>query len=195
MMLCQERGGALLFWRWSSARVAQKAGRAAAPNAKAHLILPPPEMCYILKMKISGSTTIRNGKRVLVSRAVMEEALGRKLEEWEEVHHKDGNRRNNSLENLMVVKPDEHRAIHRGIRAELAGPPRAICDGCGAVFFVGEMKNGWRSRARYCSHKCRQEGRVKQRFHGGPVEDSHSRQNRLDRKINIKSLATHLEIP
>lgn len=35
-------------------------------------------------------------------RRVMEKTLGRKLEKWETVHHKDGNRRNNRLDNLEL---------------------------------------------------------------------------------------------
>lgn len=123
----------------------------------------------------------------------MEELVGRKLEEWEEVHHRDRNPRNNLPENLEVLDAGKHREVHKKMREEIAGPARAICAECGMVFFVDEIKNGWRSKARFCSHECRQTGRIKQRAIGGAVEDSHTRQNRLDRKINIKQLAIHLK--
>jgi endogenous inhibitor of DNA gyrase (YacG/DUF329 family) len=41
-------------------------------------------------------------------RLVMEEKLGRVLESWEQVHHIDGNPKNNNIENLMIVLPREH---------------------------------------------------------------------------------------
>ncbi len=47
-------------------------------------------------------------------RDVMEKYLGRKLRTDEHVHHIDGNKENNSIENLKIVSPMEHRRIHHG---------------------------------------------------------------------------------
>ena len=48
--------------------------------------------------------TLSDGTRVLEHRYVMEVHIGRKLESWEVVHHIDGNRLNNSLENLELIR-------------------------------------------------------------------------------------------
>lgn len=42
----------------------------------------------------------------------MEEKLGRKLSSSEIVHHIDGNKKNNSIENLQIVTRSEHAQIH-----------------------------------------------------------------------------------
>jgi hypothetical protein len=45
---------------------------------------------------------LRGGKKALKQRLVMAEALGRPLLKTEQVHHKDGNRDNNALDNLEL---------------------------------------------------------------------------------------------
>lgn len=49
------------------------------------------------------------GIQVREHRWVMEQALGRKLESWEHVHHVDGNHLNNSIENLEVLSNADHQ--------------------------------------------------------------------------------------
>ena len=53
-----------------------------------------------------------DGREVFVHRFIMEEILGRKLEPWEDVHHKDGNKKNNHPSNLEVLSKSEHTKIH-----------------------------------------------------------------------------------
>ena len=54
----------------------------------------------------------RNGKTDREHRFIAEDMIGRKLKTNEVVHHKDGNKRNNSPENLIVVTRSEHAKIH-----------------------------------------------------------------------------------
>lgn len=49
---------------------------------------------------------------IMEHRLVLEQSLGRYIEPYEEVHHIDCNKFNNSLDNLMLVSKEEHRRIH-----------------------------------------------------------------------------------
>jgi hypothetical protein len=52
-------------------------------------------------------------KTVLQHREVMEEHIGRQLKSWEVVHHKDEDKRNNSLENREITTRYDHASHHR----------------------------------------------------------------------------------
>lgn len=66
---------------------------------------------YLYKCVGSGNTTYMH-------RYVMEKYLGRKLEEKEVVHHIDGNRENNNIENLELMLYSEHQRMHLIPRAK-----------------------------------------------------------------------------
>lgn len=54
-----------------------------------------------------------NRKRIVVHRLVMEQHLGRPLLKSEVVHHIDGNKRNNAIDNLqLATSHSEHRRLH-----------------------------------------------------------------------------------
>ncbi len=53
-----------------------------------------------------------NGKRILKHRFLKELELGRKLMEKEIVHHRDGNNKNNELDNLIIITQSEHCKLH-----------------------------------------------------------------------------------
>lgn len=66
----------------------------------------------------------RDGKAVAEHRAIMEAHLGRTLHIDEVVHHRDGNKTNNVIENLEVIDRAGHTSLHR--------PKRLPCRVCGA---------------------------------------------------------------
>lgn len=53
------------------------------------------------------------GRRIDQHRKVIEDFLGEKIPEGYVVHHKDGDKRNNSLSNLEVMTRTEHSRMHR----------------------------------------------------------------------------------
>lgn len=60
-------------------------------------------------------------RRVKQHRWVMEMTLGRALRPDEDVHHLDGNKQNNSPENLQVISHHEHSRITNGERTYRRG--------------------------------------------------------------------------
>ena len=48
----------------------------------------------------------------LVHRYVVEKCIGRELTAEEYIHHLDGNKRNNSPENLQICSWEDHNSIH-----------------------------------------------------------------------------------
>lgn len=59
-----------------------------------------------------GYRRIKRGK--FLHRVIMEEYLQRKLSLDEVIHHKDGNKLNNNINNLEVLQKREHDLIHMG---------------------------------------------------------------------------------
>ncbi|MDQ5863024.1 MAG: HNH endonuclease, partial [Actinomycetota bacterium] len=64
----------------------------------------------------------------LEHRWVMEQHIGRRLETWEQVHHRNHDRFDNRIGNLQVVTQAEHALLH----SEL--PREKPCTECGDMF-------------------------------------------------------------
>jgi len=90
-------------------------------------------------------------------RYVVAESLQRNLLPTEVVHHKDGNRKNNSLNNLEITDISVHARGHieeRGVTLngyELMSDneKHSVCQMCGNKF-----KRNSRKRKKYCSKRC-----------------------------------------
>lgn len=85
-----------------------------------------------------------DGEMIQEHRYIMQKHLGRKLRADEHVHHIDGVKDNNALENLVVLTKSEHHRLHG-----LEGKNRMkhhdytgfkhICQACGAAFTGGNV--------------------------------------------------------
>ena len=124
------------------------------------VVVPDASVSFRL-VKVQGRWVIRGtGFFEYRARFMMECLLGRRLARLEYVHHKDGNKTNDSFENLEVVNASDHTRHHMK-EAELSGRPwfggkrttkmPAACRLCGEVKEAG----GWywthgKKRSSYC---------------------------------------------
>jgi hypothetical protein len=87
-----------------------------------------------------------NGKKYRLHRWLVEQHLGRPLLKTDLVHQKNGNKRDNRLENLEIVSPAQHGLEHT--RHAITKP----CGVCGRVFMPEKTK---RKRQQTCGLACK----------------------------------------
>lgn len=94
---------------------------------------------------------------VLLHRIVMENHLGRVLNENEVVHHKDGNKKNNVVENLEVMDRIQHNKMHGSKCGRKVVTLK--CPWCKKEFIRDRNKTHLRKPSKYnctcCSKSCR----------------------------------------
>ena len=90
------------------------------------------------------------GRYVYEHRHLMEQKIGRLLRPGEVVHHKNGNKLDNRMENLEIKGHREHVRDHNIARPKKRSSVKYHCENCGEEF---ERPSGDR-KPRFCSRQC-----------------------------------------
>ena len=116
-------------------------------------------MPYKLVYKRDHPNARSNGQ-IKRSRLVMSEHLGRPLLETELVHHLNGDKSDDRIENLVIISRSKHAAVHHSGEKNNNWNQNAsyklpkVCPNCGTEFLHDP---GNQARDRCCSNKCRAE--------------------------------------
>src|SRR5699024_2781186 len=100
-----------------------------------------------------------DGEYQLEHRVIMSNHVGRPLEKWEHVHHRNGIKHDNRIENLEILSIADHARIHHKGRDESKWGTYE-CRNCGGSFErrIVEVE---RNPSVTCSRKCYVEARRK----------------------------------
>lgn len=104
-----------------------------------------------------GYVAIRvDGDYILEHRQIMEQHLGRKLATREHVHHKNGIKDDNRIENLEVLSVEDHAREHAPGKSE-DGWVHKTCDFCGSSFEKRASQDR-KTTDSYCNRQCYLDG-------------------------------------
>lgn len=109
---------------------------------------------YIYR-KSPGHPNLSKHGYVADHRLIMEKHLGRYLLKTEIVHHKNGVKDDNTLENLELI---QNISMHMSEKHPCKSPYQAgtykICPGCGEKIFRTEGNKKWWTKKKYCNRSC-----------------------------------------
>lgn len=98
-----------------------------------------------------------NGKRRTQSypRYLMEQHLGRKLEDWEEVDHINDDPTDDRIENFqLLTKPENIKKSAKGVKWGMFVCPTCECDFFAKMRHVTGNQKTQKKRGPYCSRRC-----------------------------------------
>lgn len=94
--------------------VSTKNGKGSGPNLKKKAVTSKNGYLYSKDINSYKKTGTR-ARRKLEHTDTMERHLGRELNKDEVIHHIDGNKLNNKIDNLYLTNASEHRKLHRDL--------------------------------------------------------------------------------
>lgn len=96
---------------------------------------------YLYFIDKSHPLAHRKTGRVYLHRHIMSEKLGRLVTRNEHVHHIDGDKLNNDLDNLELLSPSSHATLHNTERMQRVGKEvvkiKTQCVTCGSKLGIG----------------------------------------------------------
>lgn len=107
---------------------------------------------------------------VLLHRVIVENHLGRLLNSDEVVHHINGDKRDNRIENLQVMTNVEHALLHSSEKTREVC--KLKCPECGKIFYKqkGQTHLSKKGKSTFCSRSCNGKFSRKIQIHGLTVE-------------------------